>query len=133
MDGVYVIQDIGLPSAGRIKELQQLLDFSKSDFDGKYGITVDGETSWNLHDALHVCYNLFTSLDRIKPEDYKRMWLFTANDNPNAGNDLLRNRIHQRVRDCEGGGQLLYLYHLGREFNVSRYYGPLIIVEEELL
>ena len=94
-------------------------------FDSKYGILPQGDP-WKLQDALHVCYNGFVSLTRIKKQDYKRIWLFTDSDDPNPGNIRLRAQIEQRVRDCEEADQLLYLYHLGRDFDASKYYAALV-------
>lgn len=67
-----------------------------------------------------------------KQNDFRRIWLFTNDDGPNANMSVDQDHIIQASRDCSESGIELSLWHMNRAnkpFDPSKFYTKLLTVE----
>jgi ATP-dependent DNA helicase 2 subunit 1 len=109
-ENVYIFQDMKVPDAYRIKQLESMLnDRSVKQFQEQFGHATE---KGSLHDALWTCQHLFSQLP--KNVAYKRIFLFTNDDDPfpknGTDNTSLRNKCIERVKDLVNSDIMLELF-----------------------
>ena len=125
-----------VPSASRIRELQKEIVDDISVFHKKIGSapssTGDSSSYCPLNEAFWACSGAFSAKSQShKQNDYRRIWLFTNDDNPNGNNSKDQERIIQASRDCSESGIELSLWHMNRAqtpFRPETFYTKLLTV-----
>lgn len=126
-EGIYVLQELDVPDAQRIMDLEGLLR-QGDDF------TPFGHCSADFPfcDALWTCSTMFSNC-AVKV-GHKRIFLFTNEDDPNAANKNLREQSFQRAKDLMELGIDIELFSMnkpGDSFDPSRFYQNIISVSED--
>lgn len=136
---VQTLFSLSPPSAARLQELQDMIDdldlfeekigFGGSDFEGKNSC---------LKEALWTCHSEFNVKARKQSVgDYKRIWIFTNDDNPYHGEQQRLEQAIQVSKDCAGLGMETSLWHMdpasGSKFDLSKFYTRLLSAEEDEL
>lgn len=117
--GIYQLQKLDVPDAERIKELE---DFVKDPSLFQRNISSATEETV-LGNVFWACSSLFGPLKR-KPGS-KRVFLFTNNDEPHAGNVGMQRAAKIRARDLSDLGIFVELFELnrtGQQFNLACFY-----------
>lgn len=136
LDHVYVLEELGLPSAKLIKEIGTIQD----GFDERIGSrTAIPESSRDnpLYNALWVAQGMFRTGSSKNVS--KRILLFTNNDDPFGEADPLaqadmRRTTIQRAKDAQDLGIQLELYPMsrpGEQFNVKIFYAEMIQIPDD--
>jgi len=104
-NNIYVYQDLNTPDAKRIKDIESMIDqpFAIGSSD-KVQSSQQNSQSGNsptsaLHEALWTCQHLFSLANNQTKLGYKRIFLFTNDDNPCKDNSTLRMKCIERSRD----------------------------------
>ncbi|CAE7509481.1 XRCC6, partial [Symbiodinium microadriaticum] len=95
-----------------------------------------GEVLCPLKEALWLCTQSFNVKGSVvHPSDFKRVWIFTNDDNPNGGDIAEQNSIVQVAKDGSETGVEISLWHMdtheGKHFEISQFYHRLLTVDEE--
>lgn len=117
--GIYQLQKLDIPDAERIRELE---DFFKNPELFQKAIGSSDEEAV-LGNVFWACSSLFGPLKR-KPGS-KRVFLFTNNDEPHAGNVGMQRAAKIRARDLSDLGIFVELFELskpGSQFNLACFY-----------
>jgi ATP-dependent DNA helicase 2 subunit 1 len=125
-DNVYIFHDIDIPDANRIKQLENVVN--SEDFDKNYG---HATTKGSLHEALWTCQHLFSHVP--KNVGYKRIFLFTCDDNPITSVDV-RNKCLERSKDLIESDITIELFVLKPKtaaFDPNIFWNKLIAVSED--
>ncbi|XP_061181426.1 X-ray repair cross-complementing protein 5-like [Saccostrea echinata] len=125
---IYVYQGLEQPGAERILELENIIDEGMKTFDKDFG----HNTAYSLNDALWTCQNMFANSPQ--KVSYKRILLFTNNDNPHAGSPQLQRQAKTKASDLNETGIDLELMHLQKpneSFNVSKFYKDLLYTADD--
>lgn len=120
---VYVYQGLEQPGAERILELENLVDDGLKTFEKDFG----HNTAYSLNDALWTCQNMFANSSQ--KVGFKRIMLFTNNDNPHAGAPQLQRQAKTKAGDLKETGIELELMHLQKpneSFEVDKFYKDLL-------
>ena len=136
MKGIYSLFSLDPPSASRIRELQESVVDDISIFHNKIGSapssTSDVPTYCPLNEAFWACSGAFSVKSQShKQNDFRRIWLFTNDDSPNANISVDQDHIIQASRDCSESGIELSLWHVNRAnkpFDPSKFYTKLLTV-----
>ena len=121
-------------SADRISQVGNLLDSRKSpSFLEAYG-SGSGTSTSSLHDALHLCSLAFSEA-KPRIQDFKRVWVFTDNDNP-CGSDVAPggitvSRYMTRSQDMGDSGIELNLWYTKSPFALETFYRDLLLKNDE--
>eukprot|EP01094_Clydonella_sp_ATCC50884_P000497 TRINITY_DN10386_c0_g1_i1.p1 TRINITY_DN10386_c0_g1~~TRINITY_DN10386_c0_g1_i1.p1 ORF type:complete len:641 (+),score=205.12 TRINITY_DN10386_c0_g1_i1:133-2055(+) len=124
-EGIYVAHDLDVPEAQRILDLERICEKNEA----PYGHCAN---QFPFRDALWTCSSMFSSC--ATKVGHKRIFLFTNDDNPNAGDMELRKQALQRVRDLEELGvdvELFALTSASNTFDPSKFYQHIISVSDE--
>lgn len=125
-DNIYVLQDLDIPDAQRILDLEGILE------DTTFPVG-HAEREFPFADALWTCSTMFSNC-AVKVS-HKRIFLFTNDDNPNEDNDNFRNQALQRGKDLAELSieiELFALQNPGQApFNPSLFYQHVISVDDE--
>lgn len=127
-DNVFTFLPLGPPSAARIRQLQMIIN-SPGEFDRLISHQSIEKKSCPLKQALWTCSQSFATKD-LKKNDFKRIWLFTNDDNPNAGFPVEQKATVTVARDCSQAGIEISLWHLNagdRNFDPKTYYFQLLV------
>jgi ATP-dependent DNA helicase 2 subunit 1 len=85
-----------------------------------------------LNEAFWACSGAFSVKSQShKQNDFRRIWLFTNDDSPNANMSVDQDHIIQASRDCSESGIELSLWHMNRAnrpFDPSKFYTKLLTV-----
>ena len=142
-DNVYVLQDLDVPDAHRIIQLEDMGAAGRgngAEYRDNIGGSVEAGTA-RLCDALWTCSTMFSAV--ATKVGTKRIFLFTNDDNPNATDPLLQEQAQQRAQDLyELGIQIeLFCVHekiggvdkngIAAGFDVSRFYQDVISYAED--
>lgn len=122
---VFVLQDLSMPDAKRIKELEDLLA-PGADMRTHFGVS----DTFSLSDALWTCSNLFSNA-REKTLS-KRVMIFTNNDSPHADNAVAQRQAVTKagdLRDVNIDIDLLHMCEPRQVFDLSRFYKDVISVD----
>ena len=99
-----------------------------------------------LKEALWQCSNEFNKKgSTIKDQDFKRVWLFTNDDNPNCKYPQEQLQIIQVAKDAAETGIEISLWHMNKSiisgnndkpasfypFNIDIFYNKLLVVDDE--
>nr|XP_022332016.1 X-ray repair cross-complementing protein 5-like [Crassostrea virginica] len=120
---IYVYQGLAQPGAEQIQDLEKLIKGGMKSFEKKYG----HNTAYSLNDALWTCQNMFANSSQ--KVSYKRIMLFTNNDNPHAGSPQLQRQAKTKASDLNETGIDLELMHLQKpneSFDVAKFYKDLL-------
>ena len=102
-DGVYIFHQLARPSAQRIKELENLIVNKQG-----YAQHVGSADTFQMADALWAAQHLFYSLP--KNVGYKRIMVFTNDDDPSRGDANMRDKCTARARDLAEAEVALQLF-----------------------
>mmetsp|Transcript_27451 Transcript_27451/g.35435 ORF Transcript_27451/g.35435 Transcript_27451/m.35435 type:complete len:621 (-) Transcript_27451:82-1944(-) len=122
-DNVYELQNLDIPSAARIKEIERLTD---PDLDpaSEFGSLSNAE-SCPLKGAVWMCSQAF-NLNVKHGLDYKRLWVITNDDNPCSEDGGEQQRVVQTVKDAVDTGMEIRLWHLapsiGAAFDINKFW-----------
>ena len=85
-EGVHVLFPLESPTAKAIRELHGLVE-DMTLFNQKVGSSDAAHCP--LRDAFSVCHGAFAAASGTdRPHDFRRIWLFTNDDNPNADDSI---------------------------------------------
>ena len=130
-DGYYVFFPLEVPSAARIRDLQRILNSNLSYFDIMIG---SADVGCTLKDALWSCSKSFASKSGgSKQAEYRRIWLFTNDDNPCGSEGVLYDQTLITAKDSAQMGIELSLWHMNcgsKSFDVNKYYKKLLTICE---
>ncbi len=129
MDGVYTLCPLAPPSAEMIRKVKTILNNDISIFDGMIGSQSVEKRSCPLKQALWACSQMFSTKD-LKKTDFKRIWIFTNDDNPNSTFPVEQKAIITVAKDCAEAGIEISLWHLNSSHHV---FDPKIFYEKLLL
>ena len=100
-------------------------------FDRRIGSQDDDETV-NLKEALWLCCQNFNKKKGShKDRDFHRIWIFTNDDHPNAGNIDEQHKIFTIAKDAKDSGGEISLWHIGDTFHVEKFYKRLLCLDNE--
>lgn len=125
---IYIYQELDQPGAPRILELEDMFEENYKTFTVDYGHS----QAFSLSEALWTCQNMFANSSQKL--NYKRILLFTCNDNPHAGNQQLQLQAKTKARDLNETGIELELMHLqlsGETFDVTKFYKDLLYTDDD--
>eukprot|EP01130_Rhizamoeba_saxonica_P004296 TRINITY_DN1757_c0_g1_i2.p1 TRINITY_DN1757_c0_g1~~TRINITY_DN1757_c0_g1_i2.p1 ORF type:complete len:584 (+),score=125.86 TRINITY_DN1757_c0_g1_i2:348-2099(+) len=125
-NNIYVFQDLDVPDAQRILDLESILSCN---VDKKFGI-LDHEIP--LNEALWICSTMFSNCS--KKVGHRRIFLFTNEDNPNADNPDITRVNHQRAKDLSDIGIEIELFAMnkrGKKFDPTKFYSDIIHIDDE--
>ncbi|RHX97124.1 hypothetical protein DYB25_012251, partial [Aphanomyces astaci] len=117
LEHVYEFQEIGYPSARRIKQLTDLVS-PKFDFEGTFG-------SMATTDQVSLS-NAF-----LKKQDTQTIWILTNGEDPSAGNADERTRIHEQFKNHLELHRTLNLFYMppscasSTSFDLSTFYATM--------
>jgi ATP-dependent DNA helicase 2 subunit 1 len=136
MDGVYTLFSASPPSAARIRQLQAMVDDI-----GIFHATIGSQKKGPycpLNEAFWACSQAFNAKAQASAFDFRRIWLFTNDDNPNGHSASEQARIIQAARDCAESGIEVSLWHMNRtdahsgrsvDFDPQKFYTKLLVAE----
>jgi ATP-dependent DNA helicase 2 subunit 1 len=127
-DGLYNLISLGPPSAEGIRKLKAIIENVK-EFENGIGSQPITKKFCPLKQALWFCSQSFATKDKKKAE-YKRIWLFTNDDNPNSHSIMEQKAIVTVARDCAQAGIEISLWHLNPKndiFNPRVFYFQLLV------
>ncbi|KAI8638571.1 SPOC like C-terminal domain-containing protein [Parasitella parasitica] len=110
-DHIYILQQLDVIDAPRIKELDLLINNTKLIKD-KYG---SSDITFPFSDLLWVCSDIFANVN-IKLS-IKRLIIITNNDDPTSGNANYRKTAIQRAKDLKNSGSEIILFGLDQPDN----------------
>lgn len=126
---VSICHDLDQPGAQRVLDLQALLEESdNNDFKKKFGHSVD----YSLSDALWTCATLFSNC--TQKLGFKRVLLFTNNDNPHGNNEQLKKQAVVKAADLHQNGIDIDLMHInkpGKSFEVDLFFKDMLCTDED--
>ncbi|KAB1270641.1 X-ray repair cross-complementing protein 6 [Camelus dromedarius] len=125
---IYVLQELDSPGAKRVLELDQFKGpKGKKHFQDLIGHGSD----YSLSEVLWVCANLFSNV-QFKMS-YKRIMLFTNEDDPHGGDSAKASRARTKAGDLRDTGIFLDLMHLKKRggFDISLFYRDIISIAED--
>nr|XP_015097146.1 X-ray repair cross-complementing protein 6 [Vicugna pacos]XP_015097147.1 X-ray repair cross-complementing protein 6 [Vicugna pacos]XP_015097148.1 X-ray repair cross-complementing protein 6 [Vicugna pacos]XP_031527649.1 X-ray repair cross-complementing protein 6 [Vicugna pacos] len=125
---IYVLQELDSPGAKRVLELDQFKGpKGKKHFQDLIGHGSD----YSLSEVLWVCANLFSNV-QFKMS-YKRIMLFTNEDDPHGGDSAKASRARTKAGDLRDTGIFLDLMHLKKPggFDISLFYRDIISIAED--
>jgi ATP-dependent DNA helicase 2 subunit 1 len=129
-DGVYLLQGLEPPDAQKILQLEALL--GTRDYESSFGGSYEGE--FPFAEALWAVSSIFTG-HAVAKAGTKRVFLFTNEDNPNAGQPGMRERSITRGRDLAQVQISIELFCMNKpgdhQFDPSLFYEQIIAVDEE--
>jgi len=131
-----------IPSAARIRQLQELVDNFDTLFPTQIGcgdVEVDQTYYCPLREALWSCSASFASKSTVvKAHDFKRVWLFTNDDQPNSQRDSAiadQQFLLQVGRDCADTNIEISLWHLSCKgcapFDHTKFFAKLLVAEQD--
>lgn len=118
--GVYTLFPISTPSAKNIRLLQAMIE-DIGEFERLVGSQSPSNPLCPLKQALWRCKLAFGTKD-LKKTDFKRVWIFTNDDYPNAPFPEEQNKVVQIAKDCADGGIEISLWHCDR--SAHRAFSP---------
>lgn len=125
---VYVLHELKLPGADEVKQLEKFLSApDNDDFESKFGHS----DSCSLSDALWTCLNMFSK--STQKLGFKRIMLFTNNDNPHEDGQLRRQAI-AKVDDLHQNGIDLELMHISppdKPFDLQAFYKEVLYADDD--
>lgn len=130
-DNIYSLFKLCLPAAQHIRQIQAFIDDMNS-FERVIGSQPPDKAYCPLRQALWSCSQSFGSKE-LRKTDFKRIWIFTNDDIPNAAYPQEQKSIVTVARDCAQAGIEISLWHLnqrGRVFDPKAFYMRLLVSSE---
>ncbi|KAH9599091.1 Ku70/Ku80 [Trypanosoma melophagium] len=133
--GVYLFHPFEFLGIHCLQEMEELVAAGEVDslayerFEKKVGHSQEGETQ--LSDVLWASMHMFMRL-RSEMIKYRRVFLFTNDDEPHRGDDLEKNRCLARVRDLHEIGVSLEVFAIGKNTDMHVSGGDLSLEEDSL-
>jgi ATP-dependent DNA helicase 2 subunit 1 len=125
---VYVLHELKLPGAEEVKQLEKLMALpGNDDFASKFGHS----TNFSLSDALWTCLSMFSK--STQKLGFKRVMLFTDNDNPHEDGQLRRQAV-AKVDDLRQNGIDLELMHISppdKPFDLQAFYKDILYADDD--
>ncbi|CAK4175999.1 unnamed protein product [Aphanomyces euteiches] len=126
LDHVYEYQEIGYPSARRIKQLTDLVD-KNFNFDEEFGSMAPNEQV-SLSNALWHCSLAFANAS-LKKNDTQTIWILTNNEDPCLNRSEEREAVKQQFKNHLELRHTLNLFHMpptGKStFDLNRFYSSM--------
>lgn len=126
-DNIFSLFPLSAPSAQNIRLIQNLVEDL-----GEFERTIGSQSSLTpfcpLKQAFWACSQSFGTKD-LKKTDFKRVWLFTNDDNPNGDYEIEQKATVTVARDCAQAGIEISLWHLNRPhmvFDPKRFFYNLL-------
>ncbi|EGC32746.1 hypothetical protein DICPUDRAFT_7342, partial [Dictyostelium purpureum] len=132
-ENIYVLSELDIPDPKIILQLEDILenDFSKSfgHFNGDFP----------LCDALWTCSTMFSNMKQTSAQsqqqnNFKRIFLFTNQDNPNQYNEGNRNLTIQRAKDLSELNIQIELFSMnkpGEQFDFTLFYQNILVFGDD--
>ncbi|KAL9648452.1 hypothetical protein ABK040_014072 [Willaertia magna] len=120
-ENIVVFQDLDTPDAKRIKDIESLTN--NYTFGSK-------DDSCCIHEALWTCQHLF-SLVNQSTLGYKRIFLFTNDDNPCKDNNVMKLKCIERSRDLMHSDITIDLFVLKKEFKAELFWNEMLHVTDD--
>ncbi|KAG2225369.1 hypothetical protein INT45_005613 [Circinella minor] len=121
---VYILQDLDVPSAQKIKEVEAFGSEGDKDLTTEFGVATE---EFPLGNVFWTCMEIFS--ERTKKTGTRRIFLITDQDNPHKKNTNLRNAAIQRAKDLGEIGVEIELFGLntgGNLFDESLFYNEIM-------
>lgn len=125
---VYIYQTLDQPGANRILELENLEENGIKTFDVDFGHS----DTYSFRDALWTCQNMFANSSLNL--GYKRIMLFTNNDDPHGANPQLRRLAVTKANDLNETGidlELMHLQNQGQVFDLNTFYRDILYSDDD--
>jgi len=126
---IYVFQDLELPDAKRIKDLESLMeDIDDGAFEDSFG----HNQSFSMSDVLWACSSIFANCN-FKLGN-RRVMLFTNTDDPHELNQELKRRALRKAKDLSDLGIFIDLMHMeqpGKKFDGRKFYKDVVFCDED--
>ncbi|KAK2178913.1 hypothetical protein NP493_525g06064 [Ridgeia piscesae] len=126
---VSIFHGLDQPGAQSVLDLQALLqEQDNNDFKDKFGHC----DNYSLSDALWTCASLFSNC--TQKLGFKRVMLFTNNDNPHGNNEQLKRQAIVKSDDLHQNGIEIELMHInkpGRTFDVDLFFKDMLFADED--
>jgi ATP-dependent DNA helicase 2 subunit 1 len=129
-EGLYCLLPLAPPSAERIRKLKGFIE-DIHEFDRLIGSQLLTKKFTPLKQAFWFCSQSFATKD-MKRSDFKRIWLFTNDDNPNSHSIMEQKAIVTVARDCFQAGIEISLWHLNPKndlFNPRIFYFQILVAD----
>ncbi|KAF9967257.1 X-ray repair cross-complementing protein 6 [Mortierella alpina] len=123
-ENIYVLQELDAPDVQKIQQLESIDDKSL-DFDEAFG-TSNGK--YTLGEMFWTATNLFGS--HAQRVGSKRLFLFTNEDDPHAGDISLRSASKVRAKDLQQFGIKIELFDVdkpGEKFDRKNFYRDILM------
>jgi len=155
VEHLHTLLSLEVPSAERIKKVQSLIDniaeFHTCVGSQDEGLVAGAKPPYTpLKEALWQCSNEFNKKgNSFGDQDFKRVWLFTNDDNPNCKYPAEQLQIIQVGKDLSETGVEVSLWFLNRPlnapsassavpstamfvpFNIDIFYNKILVCDEE--
>lgn len=133
IENTYSLLPLDTPSADSIKTIQNFIQ-NPIELENLVGHQPDTTNTCPLKTSLWACAQAFTvkSKKTASRSSYRRIWIFTNDDNPNAHDAAEQARIIQVAKDAYETGIEIALWcynppgHTQRVFNCSLFYDRLL-------
>ncbi|KAI8886760.1 ATP-dependent DNA helicase ii [Backusella circina FSU 941] len=125
-DHIYVLDELDIPDAPRIKGIENLIK-DQDKFQDKFG---SSEEEVALSEVLYTCSEIFS--DNAPKLASKRIFLITNQDNPNSTQPQYRATTIQRTKDFLAMGIEIELFGLDKpdhKFDYSLFYEDVLSTE----
>jgi ATP-dependent DNA helicase 2 subunit 1 len=131
-DHIYSLFKLCLPAAQQIRQIQAFIDDMNS-FERMIGSQPIDKQLCPLRQALWSCSQSFGSKE-LRKTDFKRIWIFTNDDSPNAAYPQEQKTVVTVARDCAQAGIEISLWHLnqrGHNFDPKAFYIRLLVSSDD--
>eukprot|EP01138_Halocafeteria_seosinensis_P012065 gb/GECG01012331.1/.p1 GENE.gb/GECG01012331.1/~~gb/GECG01012331.1/.p1 ORF type:complete len:627 (+),score=109.72 gb/GECG01012331.1/:1-1881(+) len=109
-EGVYVLSHLMQPGIETVQDLEGLLPVSDNDDPHtKLGHLGEGKPL-PIDKALWACSSEFSPVKKSKNPEYKRIFVFTCDDNPVAGDEEITKQSKQRANDLAELEHIIAVY-----------------------
>jgi len=122
---IYVYQTLDQPGAERILKLEHL-EQNVAPFEFGHSQT------YSLRDALWTCQNMFANSSMNL--GFKRIILFTNNDDPHGANPQLNRLAMTKANDLRETGidlELIHLQNEGQIFDLTKFYRDILYSDDD--
>ncbi len=130
--GVHSLFPLAPASAQRIRQLKSMVE-DDGEFRKVVGSQNPAAQGCPLKQALWTCSQSFGTKD-FKQTDFKRIWIFTNDDNPNKHSAVEQNATVTVARDCSQAGIEISLWHLNKQnhvFDPKAFYMKLLVASSD--
>ncbi|KAI9252347.1 SPOC like C-terminal domain-containing protein [Phascolomyces articulosus] len=121
---IYVLQDLDVPSAQKIKDAEAFGSAGQRDLKSEFGVATE---EFPLGNVFWTCMEIFS--EKAKKSGTRRVFMITDQDHPHTTNENLRNAAIQRAKDLGEIGVDIELFGLntgGNLFDESLFYNEIL-------